>query len=193
MTLLKSLRHAQGHRGRKRRRRPGLWPAVLKEARQVPFEIMEKCRQAIDLMDGFAKMGKRHRPVGRRIGVAFCKAGTAGASPTCSSTPNPWPTGPMPKRSTKSQRHADCPHRPAGCYILQVGAGAAAIGGHFLWQPSSSGTADRRPKPTPLTENQRFLKESIPPTPSHGAGGGSGGRHPRKGAIKRPARRSASG
>ena len=53
---------------------------VLKEACQVPFEIMEKCCQAIDLMDGFAKMGSAIALSDAGVGVAFCKAALLGAS-----------------------------------------------------------------------------------------------------------------
>ena len=51
---------------------------VLKEACQVPFEIMEKCCQAIDLMDGFAKMGSAIALSDAGVGVAFCKAALLG-------------------------------------------------------------------------------------------------------------------
>ncbi len=53
---------------------------VLKEACAVPIEIMEKCCEAIDLMEGFAKMGSTIAISDAGVGVAFCKAALMGAS-----------------------------------------------------------------------------------------------------------------
>lgn len=53
---------------------------VLKDACQVPFEIMERCCEAIDLMDGFARMGSAIALSDAGVGVAFCKAALLGAS-----------------------------------------------------------------------------------------------------------------
>ncbi len=53
---------------------------VLKEACAVPMEIMEKCCEAIDLMEGFAKMGSIIAISDAGVGVAFCKAALMGAS-----------------------------------------------------------------------------------------------------------------
>ena len=53
---------------------------VLRDACAVPMEIMEKCCEAIDLMDGFAKMGSKIAISDAGVGVAFCKAALMGAS-----------------------------------------------------------------------------------------------------------------
>lgn len=73
---------------------------VLKEACQVPFEIMEKCCQAIDLMDGFAKMGSAIA-LSDAGSVAFCKAALLGASLNVFINTKSMADRPMPKRSTK--------------------------------------------------------------------------------------------
>lgn len=53
---------------------------VLKEACSVPFEIMEKCCAAIDLMDTFAKKGSRLAVSDAGCGAICCKAALQAAS-----------------------------------------------------------------------------------------------------------------
>ena len=53
---------------------------ALKEACLVPLEIMEKCCEAIDLIQEFAAMGSRLAISDAGVGAAFCKAALQGAS-----------------------------------------------------------------------------------------------------------------
>lgn len=54
--------------------------AVLKDAAQVPLEIMEGCCQAIDLLAEFAAKGNRTAISDAGGGVIFCKAALQSAS-----------------------------------------------------------------------------------------------------------------
>lgn len=53
---------------------------VLKEACSVPMEIMEKCCEAIDLIEVFAAKGSSLAISDAGVGAAFCKAALKGAS-----------------------------------------------------------------------------------------------------------------
>ena len=53
---------------------------VLKDACDVPVQIMECCCQAIDLMEEFAAKGSKIAISDVGVGVAFCKAALMGAS-----------------------------------------------------------------------------------------------------------------
>ncbi|MDO4554011.1 MAG: cyclodeaminase/cyclohydrolase family protein [Lachnospiraceae bacterium] len=53
---------------------------VLKDACSVPMEIMEKCCQAIDLIEVFAEKGSVIAISDAGVGAAFCKAALEGAS-----------------------------------------------------------------------------------------------------------------
>ena len=53
---------------------------VLKDASQVPLEIMEACCQSIDLLAEFAAKGSRLAVSDAGVGVIFCKAALQGAS-----------------------------------------------------------------------------------------------------------------
>ena len=53
---------------------------VLKDAAQVPLEIMEACCQSIDLLAEFAAKGSRLAVSDAGVGVIFCKAALQGAS-----------------------------------------------------------------------------------------------------------------
>ncbi len=54
--------------------------AVLKDACSVPFEIMETCCEAIDLMAEFAEKGSAIAISDAGCGAAFCRAALIGAS-----------------------------------------------------------------------------------------------------------------
>ncbi|GHT70016.1 sugar ABC transporter substrate-binding protein [Spirochaetia bacterium] len=54
--------------------------AALKEACSVPLEIMEKCGEAIKVIEEFAAKGSRLALSDAGVGAAFCKAALAGAS-----------------------------------------------------------------------------------------------------------------
>jgi formiminotetrahydrofolate cyclodeaminase len=54
--------------------------AALKEACSVPMEIMEKCAQAIQVIEGFAAKGSRLALSDAGVGAAFCGAALEGAS-----------------------------------------------------------------------------------------------------------------
>ena len=54
--------------------------AALKEACSVPMEIMEKCAQAIQVIEGFAAKGSRLALSDAGVGAAFCRAALEGAS-----------------------------------------------------------------------------------------------------------------
>ena len=53
---------------------------VLKDACSVPMEIMEKCCEAIDLIEEFAAKGSALAISDAGVGAAFCKAALEGAS-----------------------------------------------------------------------------------------------------------------
>ena len=53
---------------------------VLKDACSVPMEIMEKCCEAIDLIEVFAEKGSTLAISDAGVGAAFCKAALEGAS-----------------------------------------------------------------------------------------------------------------
>lgn len=53
---------------------------VLKEAAEVPLEIMRKCCQIIDLQGEFAAKGSRLAVSDAGVGVIFCKSALQGAS-----------------------------------------------------------------------------------------------------------------
>ncbi len=53
---------------------------VLKDACSVPYEIMEKCCEAIDLMDDFAKKGSRLAVSDAGCGAICCSAALQAAS-----------------------------------------------------------------------------------------------------------------
>jgi len=53
---------------------------VLKEACSVPMEIMEKCCEAIDVIEKFAAKGSALAISDAGVGAAFCKAALEGAS-----------------------------------------------------------------------------------------------------------------
>ena len=53
---------------------------VLKEACSVPMEIMEKCCEAIDVIEEFAAKGSALAISDAGVGVVFCKAALLGAS-----------------------------------------------------------------------------------------------------------------
>ena len=53
---------------------------VLKDACSVPMEIMEKCCEAIDLIEVFAEKGSALAISDAGVGAAFCKAALEGAS-----------------------------------------------------------------------------------------------------------------
>jgi len=52
----------------------------LRRACSVPFEIMEKCCDAIEVCDGFAKKGSRMALSDAGAGAVFCKAALKAAS-----------------------------------------------------------------------------------------------------------------
>lgn len=53
---------------------------VLKDACSVPMEIMEKCCEAIDIIEEFAAKGSALAISDAGVGAAFCKAALEGAS-----------------------------------------------------------------------------------------------------------------
>ena len=53
---------------------------ALKAASSVPYEIMEKCIEAIDLHEEMAKKGTKIALSDVGVGVAFCKSALMGAS-----------------------------------------------------------------------------------------------------------------
>ncbi len=53
---------------------------VLKDACAVPMEIMEKCCEAIDVIEEFAAKGSALAISAAGVGVTFCKAALLGAS-----------------------------------------------------------------------------------------------------------------
>ena len=53
---------------------------VLKDACAVPMEIMEKCCEAIDVIEEFASKGSALAISDAGVGVVFCKAALLGAS-----------------------------------------------------------------------------------------------------------------
>ena len=53
---------------------------VLKDACAVPMEIMEKCCEAIDVIEKFAAKGSALAISDAGVGVTFCKAALLGAS-----------------------------------------------------------------------------------------------------------------
>ena len=53
---------------------------VLKDACEVPMEIMEKCCEAIDVIEEFAAKGSALAISDAGVGVVFCKAALLGAS-----------------------------------------------------------------------------------------------------------------
>jgi formiminotetrahydrofolate cyclodeaminase len=53
---------------------------VLKDACEVPMEIMRKCCEGIDICDEFAAKGSRLAVSDAGVGVAFCKSALQGAS-----------------------------------------------------------------------------------------------------------------
>ena len=53
---------------------------VLKDACSVPMEIMEKCCEAIDVIEEFAAKGSALAISDAGVGVAFCKGALLGAS-----------------------------------------------------------------------------------------------------------------
>lgn len=53
---------------------------VLKDAAEVPLEIMRKCCAAIDLQEAFAAKGSRLAVSDAGVGVIFCKSALQGAS-----------------------------------------------------------------------------------------------------------------
>lgn len=53
---------------------------VLKDACSVPMEIMRKCCEAIDIIEGFAAKGSVIALSDAGVGAAFCKAALLGAS-----------------------------------------------------------------------------------------------------------------
>jgi formiminotetrahydrofolate cyclodeaminase len=53
---------------------------ALRGATATPFEIMKKCAQAIDIIEGFAAKGSQLAISDAGVGVIFCKAALSGAS-----------------------------------------------------------------------------------------------------------------
>lgn len=53
---------------------------VLKDACDVPLEIMKKCCEAIDLMEAYAQKGSALAISDAGVGVIFCKSALQGAS-----------------------------------------------------------------------------------------------------------------
>jgi formiminotetrahydrofolate cyclodeaminase len=54
--------------------------AALRDAAATPFEIMKKCAEAIDIIEGFAAKGSKLAISDAGVGVTFCKAALIGAS-----------------------------------------------------------------------------------------------------------------
>ena len=63
-----------------KREKARVMAVVLKDACQVPFEIMEKCCQGIRLMEEFAAKGSTIAISDAGVGAALCKAALLGAS-----------------------------------------------------------------------------------------------------------------
>ena len=63
-----------------RAKKAEIMEAALKEACSVPMEIMEKCCEAIDMMEVFAKKGSVIAISDAGVGAAFLKAALEGAS-----------------------------------------------------------------------------------------------------------------
>ena len=53
---------------------------ALRVASETPLEIMRKCAEAIDVIEGFAAKGSKLALSDAGVGVLFCKAALAGAS-----------------------------------------------------------------------------------------------------------------
>jgi formiminotetrahydrofolate cyclodeaminase len=53
---------------------------ALRGATATPFEIMKKCAEAIDIIEGFAAKGSKLAISDAGVGVIFCKAALDGAS-----------------------------------------------------------------------------------------------------------------
>jgi formiminotetrahydrofolate cyclodeaminase len=54
--------------------------AALRDATATPYEIMKKCAEAIDIIEGFAAKGSKLAISDAGVGVIFCKAALSGAS-----------------------------------------------------------------------------------------------------------------
>jgi formiminotetrahydrofolate cyclodeaminase len=54
--------------------------AALQGATATPLEIMKKCAEAIDIIEGFAAKGSKLAVSDAGVGAAFCKAALEGAS-----------------------------------------------------------------------------------------------------------------
>ena len=54
--------------------------AALRDAAATPFEIMKRCAEAIDIIEGFAAKGSKLAISDAGVGVTFCKAALIGAS-----------------------------------------------------------------------------------------------------------------
>jgi formiminotetrahydrofolate cyclodeaminase len=54
--------------------------AALRDATATPFEIMKRCAEAIDVIEGFAAKGSKLAISDAGVGVLFCKAALSGAS-----------------------------------------------------------------------------------------------------------------
>ena len=54
--------------------------AALRDAAATPFEIMKRCAEAIDVIEGFAAKGSKLAISDAGVGVTFCKAALIGAS-----------------------------------------------------------------------------------------------------------------
>jgi formiminotetrahydrofolate cyclodeaminase len=54
--------------------------AALRDAAATPFEIMKRCAEAIDIIEGFAAKGSKLAISDAGVGVTFCKAALVGAS-----------------------------------------------------------------------------------------------------------------
>jgi formiminotetrahydrofolate cyclodeaminase len=54
--------------------------AALRDAAVTPFEIMKRCAEAIDVIEGFAAKGSKLAISDAGVGVTFCKAALIGAS-----------------------------------------------------------------------------------------------------------------
>jgi formiminotetrahydrofolate cyclodeaminase len=54
--------------------------AALRGAAAPPFEIMKRCAEAIDVIEGFAAKGSKLAVSDAGVGAAFCKAALVGAS-----------------------------------------------------------------------------------------------------------------
>ena len=61
-------------------KKEGVMAVVLREAAEVPLEIMRKCCEVIDLQAEFAAKGSRLAVSDAGVGVIFCKSALQGAS-----------------------------------------------------------------------------------------------------------------